>query len=138
VESATAAGRDMLDTPVTLRSGEQLTGVRVVFTNQLSEVHGQVTDQSATPLSDFTVLAFPTNANLWHAQSRHIMTSRPDQTGRYQLSGLPPGQYYLAVIDPVEPGEWFERDVLERHRLGAVLVTLSPGGVLVQDFRIAQ
>ncbi|MGE0704759.1 MAG: collagen binding domain-containing protein [Vicinamibacterales bacterium] len=137
LESATIAGRDVLDAPVTLRSGEHLDTVRVGFTNQLAGISGQVADQSSNPLSDYTVLAFPANDEHWHAQSRHIMTARPDQTGRYQLNGLPPGEYFLAVIDPVEPGEWFERRFLEQHRMGAVQVTVEAGATLVQDFRIA-
>jgi hypothetical protein len=137
LESVVSGSRDIVDTPIDLRSGQRLEGLTVVFTDQLSEVGGQVTDQFGTPVPDFTVLAFPMDAALWHAQSRHIMTARPDQTGRYQMRGLPPGEYYVAVIDPVEPGEWLERAFLERHRNGAARVTVVPGDARVQDFKIA-
>jgi hypothetical protein len=137
LQSAVSGGREIVDTPVQLRSGERLNGVTVTFTEQLSEVSGVVSDVSGTPVPDYTVIAFAVDSRLWHAQSRHIMTARPDQMGRYQLRGLPPGDYYLAVVDPVEAGEWFEPAFLERHRMGAVPVTISPGDARVQDFEIA-
>jgi hypothetical protein len=34
LKSATAGGRDVIDTPLELRSGEPLTGVRLVFTDK--------------------------------------------------------------------------------------------------------
>jgi hypothetical protein len=137
LHSALANGRDIVDTPLSIRSGEELNDVSLVVTDQLSEINGKVTDAFGTAVPEFTVLAFPMEASLWHPQSRHIMTARPDQTGRYQLRGLPAGEYYLAVIDPVEPGEWFDPAFLERERTGAVRVTVLPGNPQVQDFRIA-
>ena len=35
---------------------------------------------------------------LWRPLSRQIMTARPDQTGKFQLRGLPAGEYYLAYF----------------------------------------
>jgi hypothetical protein len=83
------------------------------------------------------MLAFSTNAAFWRPESRHIMTARPDQTGRFQLRGLPAGEYYLAAIDPAEPGEWFEPSFLEQQRLAATRILLAEGDVKTQDIRVA-
>jgi len=83
------------------------------------------------------VLAFPTDASLWRPQARQIMTARPDQTGKYRIRGLPPGQYYLVTVDPAEQGEWFDPLYLDEHRAGAARVTLSEGDVKTQDFKIS-
>jgi hypothetical protein len=104
----TLSGRDIIDTPLEVRSGQSLSGVTLVFTDKLSEVSGTITDDRGQPITEFTVLAFPTDNTLWRPQARQIMTARPDQTGQYQMRGLPPGDYYVTAVDPTEQGEWFE------------------------------
>ena len=64
------------------------------------------------------------------------MTARPDQTGKYRIRGLPPGEYYVTTVDPAEQGEWFEPTYLDDHRAGAARVILAEGGAKTQDFRI--
>ena len=90
----------------------------LVFTDKLTEVNGTLTDDRGTPITDYTVLAFPADASLWRPQARQIMTARPDQNGRFQIRGLPPGDYCLATVDPAEQGEWFEPAFLEQQRSG--------------------
>jgi hypothetical protein len=137
LKAAVVDGRDVVDVSLEIRSGQKITGVSLVFSDKLSEVGGLVTDDQGVPVTDFTVLAFPTDPATWRPQSRRIMTSRPDQTGRFQIRGLPPGEYYLATVDPAEQGEWFEPAFLDEQRTGAVRMTLSEGDVKTQDFKIA-
>jgi hypothetical protein len=136
LRSATLAGRNVIDTPLELRSGEPVTDLRLVFTDKLSEISGTVANAQGAPVTEYTVVAFPEDSALWRPQSRHIMAARPDQTGRFQLRGLPPGDYYLAAVDPTEPGEWFDPAFLERHRAGAETVRLGEGDVRTQDLRV--
>lgn len=130
-------GRESVDTPVELRSGESLTDVSVLFTDRLTEVNGTLKDASGEPLTEYTMLAFPADQQLWRPQSRHIMTTRPDQNGRYQLRGLPPADYFLIAVDPAEQGEWFEPAYLAAHQAAAVRVSLGDGDVKTQDFTVA-
>ena len=85
------------------------------------------TDDRGTPITEYTVLAFSQDEALWRAQSRQIMTTRPDQNGKYQLRGLPPGRYYVVAVDPAEQGEWFEPAYLTAHVSGATSVLLAEG-----------
>ena len=134
---STSGDRDVTDTPFTLRAGENLTGVAVVFTDKPSEINGTLTTSNGTPVPEYTVLAFPSDATLWRPQSRQIMTARPDQTGKYRIRGLPPGDYYLATVDPSQQGEWFEPAYLDEHRAGAARVVLSEGDVKTKDFTVS-
>ena len=63
------------------------------------------------------------------------MTTRPDQNGKFQIRGLPPGEYFLSAIDPAEPGEWFEPAFLDQHRAGAARLTIGEGQTKTQDFK---
>jgi hypothetical protein len=136
LKSVSIAGREVTDAPLALRSGENVGNVEIVFTDKLTEINGVLTNQQGTAVPDYTVLAFPTDGSLWRPQGRHIMTARPDQTGKYRIRGLPPGEYYLATVDPTEQGEWFEPAYLEEHRTGAARVTLGDGDFKTKDFRI--
>ncbi len=137
LKSVIVHDRDVADTPIALRSGETLKDVRVVFTSRQTEINGTVTSEKGDPITDFTVLAFPTDPYLWRPLARQIMIARPDQNGKFQMRGLPPGDYYLATVDPAEQGEWFEPAFLEQQRIAATHVTLSDGDVKTHDFRIA-
>jgi carboxypeptidase family protein len=137
LQSVTVGGRDVTDTPIELRSRETVSNIAIVFTDKINEINGAIASQDGTPVTEYTVLAFPTDSSLWRANSRHIMTVRPDQTGQYKIRGLPPGEYYLATVDPAEQGEWFEPAYLEEHRTGATRVTLGDGDVKTQNFRVS-
>ncbi len=137
LKSVMVDGRDVVDTPIALRSGQQLNNVVVTFSSRQTEINGTIIDLRGDPVTDFTVLAFPFDTTLWRPLSRQIATARPDQTGRFQLRGLPAGSYYLATVDPAEQGEWFEPAFLDQQRIGAASVVLSEGGTQTHDFRLA-
>ena len=78
-------------------------------------------------LTEFTVIAFPTDERLWQPQSRHVMASRPDQNAQYRMRGLPPGDYLLSVVEVVQQGEWFDPRFLDDLRRRLARVTLRDG-----------
>src|SRR5580765_5801096 len=137
LKSVTVGDRDVTDAPFPVRSGENLANVAVVFTDKYSEINGTLTTENGTPVPEYTVLAFPADPALWRPQSRQIATARPDQTGKYRIRGLPPGDYYLATVDPSQQGEWFEPAYLDEHRSGAVRLSLGEGDVKTKDFKVS-
>jgi uncharacterized protein (DUF2141 family) len=136
LKSVTMGGRDITDTPIDVRSNQRSDNITLTFTDRLTEIDGTVTDDQSVPVTEFTVLAFSTDASLWRPQSRQIMTARPDQTGMFRIRGLPAGEYYLATVDPAEQGEWFEPAYLDQHRQNATRLTLADGDVKTQNFRV--
>jgi hypothetical protein len=136
LKSIVIDGRDVTDTPIDLRSGQNLAGVAITFTDLQTQIGGAVTNEQGAPVTDYTVLAFTTNSTYWRPLSRHIMTARPDQTGTFTIRGLPADEYYLTTVDPTEQGEWFDAGYLEDHRAGAARVTVNDGETKTQDFRI--
>jgi hypothetical protein len=136
LESVVVDGRDITDTPIELRSGQQLPRVSVTFTDAINEINGAVTTEDGIPVTDYTVLAFSIDSAYWTPQSRHIATARPDQTGQFSIRGLPAGTYYLATVDPAQQGEWYDPGYLEQHRFAASRVTLGAGETRTQNFLI--
>jgi protocatechuate 3,4-dioxygenase beta subunit len=137
LKSVVVDGRDVIDVPLEIRSAQRIGGINLVFTDRLTELNGTLSDQNGNPITEYTILAFPTDAALWRPQARQIMTTRPDQNGKFQLRGLPPGDYFLAPVDPEVPGEWFESAFLDEQRRGAVRFTLVEGEVRNQDLKVA-
>ncbi len=136
LKAVTIGGRDVIDEPYEVRSGETIDNVSLIFTDKVSEINGTITDDRGTAVTDYTVLAYPEDSRLWRPQARQIMTSRPDQNGKFQIRGLPPGRYYVATVDPAVAGEWFEPAFLEQHRDTAARLSLIEGEVKTQDFKM--
>ena len=120
-------GRDVIDTPRGFAAGQTVSGVTLVLTDQITELAGMVHDDLGDALTEFTVIAFPTDERLWQPQSRHIMASRPDQNAQYRMRGLPPGDYLLSVVEVVQQGEWFDPRFLDDLRRRAARMTLRDG-----------
>jgi len=136
LKSVTVDGRDVTDTPISVRSNQRINNVVVTFTDRVNEINGSVTDVQGNAVTEYTVLAFSTNASVWRPNSRQIATARPDQTGMFKIRNLPAGEYYIVTVDPSEQGEWFEPAYLDQHRGGAARVTLGDGDTKNQDFRV--
>ena len=112
-------GRDMSDAPTEMKSGEELTDVQVIVSKRVTTVSGQLLDDKGAPLVDGTVIVFADEASKWADESRWVRAVRPDQQGRYQIQGLPPGDYLAVAVDYVEEGFWNDPEYLESiRRLG--------------------
>jgi len=118
-------GRDIADAPIELKSGETLTDVQIVVSNRVTNVSGQLLDDKGAPLVDGTVIVFTDDAAKWMDDSRWVRAVRPDQQGRYQIQGLPPGDYLAVAVDYVEEGIWNDPEYLESIRRHGQRLTLS-------------
>jgi hypothetical protein len=128
VKSVTREGRDIADTWLELRSGEDLSGVEVMITSRVTTVAGQLMDARNQPLRDATVLMFPSDADKWFETSRTIRATRPDQQGQWQVKGLPGGDYLAIALDYIEDGAWNDPEYLESLRSASQKVTIADGG----------
>ncbi len=109
-------GRDVTDTVFDPRNGDTVTGLQIVVSDRVNTVSGQVTDDKGTPIADGTVIVFSSDSSQWSEDSRFVQAARPDQEGKYQIRGLPPGEYLAAAMDYVEDGMWNDPEYLESIR----------------------
>jgi hypothetical protein len=121
-------GRDIAELPIELRSGETLSGVQVIVTKRVTSLTGQLVDDKGGPLSDGSVIVFAEDSTKWVEDSRFVRSSRPDQSGRWRIRGLPPGDYLAVAVDTVEDGQWNEPEYLESIRRYGQKVTLVEAG----------
>ena len=138
VRSAIIGGRDVLDAPFTVEPARVVEDLQVVLTDRVTELSGRLLDQADRPAPELFVIAFPVNPSLWHERSRWMREpAHPASDGRFVFTGLPAGDYFLAVLPTLE-GEWREPTYLEQVVPGALRVTLAEGERRAQDIRLAQ
>ena len=73
------------------------------------------------------MLVFASDASKWWEESRWIRAVRPDQQGRYEVRGLPAGDYLAVALSYVEDGMWNDPEYLESIRRYAQKLTLNEG-----------
>jgi hypothetical protein len=130
VKSITLDGADITDAPYDFKPGNNVTGLVITLTDQMSEITGSVRDGRGEPVADYVLVAFPENTKLWGAQSRFVQTTRPNQNGTFSIKGLPPGRYLAAVVPALENGLQNDPAVLEQLRPRARSFSLAEGQVL--------
>ena len=92
-------------------------------------ISGHVTDATSAPVSNYTVVVFPTDRTKWSVTPRLLRLARPAEDGSFEVSSLPPGEYWVAATDPVDgadvSGDWLKTETLERLSFRATRVTLT-------------
>jgi hypothetical protein len=76
---------------------------------------------------DYTAVVFAQDREKWTGNPRYQNVGRPDQDGRFKISGLPPGEYYVVAVDRLEQGQSSDPEFLERVRSRAVSLSLREG-----------
>lgn len=120
-------GRDVMDAVIEARNGEMVSGLQIVLSNRVSSVTGQLTDDRGAAMADGTIIVFSNNPDRWGEDSRFVRSARPDQEGRYQVRGLPPGDYVAVAVDYVEEGMWNAPEYLASIRRFGQPLTLGEG-----------
>jgi hypothetical protein len=57
--------------------------------------------------------------------------------GRFSVTGLPPGEYYLGVLTDADPSQLSDLPFLEQLATTAIRITLAEGERKVQDVKMA-
>ena len=136
VRSSLVRGVDTSDLPVEIRPGESIRDALVVFTDRAAALSGAVHIAAGGAPDDFTVVLFPAEPQFWGPQGRRIQAVRPAADGAFAFHGLPPGDYYVAAIDDVERGEWFDPAFLQRLLPSALRIAVAEGEQKIQDIRL--
>jgi hypothetical protein len=134
LKSSTYRERDTVDFPIEVQPGEHLNGVELTLTDTTQRVSGTLLDSSNQPAPHFTIVLFPADRAYW-AVARRIRTAKPGQDGRYTISDLPFGDYRVAAVADIEPGDQYDPAFLEQLVAASVAVTVRPGERKIQDLR---
>jgi hypothetical protein len=130
-------GVDVTDSGIEFRANENVSDIELELTNRVTELGGVVTNGRAEAIKDYTVIVFPQDREKWMPGSRYVRSGRPDQDGRFKLSGLPPGDYYIVAVDYLDQDNWTEIENLERARAKATSVSVNEGETKSVDLKLS-
>lgn len=122
LKSISAAGRELLDTPIALL--QSVDDAVATFTDRASELAGTVRDRQGASVPDLWIVAYPVDRSGWFFNSRRIAAARSGRNGEWSVRNLPPGEYRVAATD-LEQNEWFDPAVLERLLPGATPLRIT-------------
>jgi protocatechuate 3,4-dioxygenase beta subunit len=136
IRSVRYRGTDITDSGMEFRANEDVSELEVELTNKVTDVSGLVTNSKGEALKDYSVVVFPQDREKWTANSRYMRTTRPDQDGRFKVTGLPPGEYRVIALDYVDQNEWNSPEYLDGLRSKATSFSINEGETKSVDLRI--
>ncbi len=129
--------QDLADTGVTVQASGAVVDVVVTLTPEPSELGGMVLDASGRPTGAFPIVVFSDNRAFWTPGSRRVKQVQPASDGRFLVVGLPGGDYYLAAVTRLEPGDLENRQFLEDLIPAGLRITVGDGEKKTQDVKLA-
>ncbi len=135
VRSISAGGADLRDAPLTFEHGS-IDNVTITLTDQRTAVTGTLTSATGTPASDYYVVIFAANRELWHPLSPRVQAVRPGADGTFTANDLPAGDYRIAALTDVEDHALKTAAFLEQLLPSSIPVVVRDGETTRQDIRI--
>jgi hypothetical protein len=129
-------GADVTDTGIELKLNESIAGVEVELTNKPTTISGAVTNARGEVLKDYAVIAFAQDREKWNVVGRYQSVGRPDQDGRFKISGIAPSEYYIIALDKIDPGQMTDPEFLDRIRIKATPITIREGDTRTIDLKL--
>jgi hypothetical protein len=111
VESIVWDGQDYTDRPFDTSSGQDISGVVVTLTTMVSSVSGAVSDGGTTVTTGAAVIAFPIERERWKNYGFspiRIKSTLTTMDGRFQIDGLPPGEYNVIAVPASQERAWLD------------------------------
>jgi hypothetical protein len=130
------SGVDVTDAGFEVKPGEDVAGFEVELTNRITTLTGAVTNSRGEPVADYVAIVFAQDRERWTEESRYISAGRPDQDGRYKVSGLPAGEYLAVAVDNVDQTETTSPEFLERASRSAIRFSLGDAETKSLDLRL--
>jgi hypothetical protein len=123
VSAVMAGGRDVNESGLTLSGGTIALDLAISANGGVAE--GVVVDRKGEPVADAVVVAVP-EARLRSRVDRYRKTVS-DQSGRFKLGGLRPGEYTVFAWEGVEGEAYYNPDFLKAYEGQGSTVRVSQG-----------
>ena len=137
VRSIELGGQDVSNGPFDFSSAPASATLRVVVTDRVGELAGQVT--SRTRQRQAAIVVFPDDESKWRYPARLVSVGRSDDQGRYAIPGLLTNTEYRAVaVSYLESEESQDPAFLAKMRSSSVRFELRDGESKTLDLPLVQ
>jgi len=126
-------GYDLMTQNLHVTEGSPIAGtLDVVLSPNVSQIEGSVLDDRGQPIPGIQAVLVP-DRNRDHAELFKAATT--DQTGRYSMKGIPPGDYRLFAWEALENFGYFDPDLLRKSESQGKALHITESTKLNQDIR---
>jgi hypothetical protein len=133
----TFGGRDITDAALEVPLGDSLTGLEIVVSDRVTTLAGTVRNSRGELVTDYVLVVLPRHAKEGTSQLRFVGTARPDQQGRFQMRGRPPGEYVAMAISSLDQSGAWDPSVQERVRRNGKPFVLREDESLTLDLQLS-
>ena len=136
---STSAGKDISDDLLEVAE-KNIADVRVVCSETRTRVSGVVRDDRGQLETSARVVVFPTDRSYWTAPNyrlRRNISKWVTPEGTYEISDLPPGEYYVAAVSD-NGGEWELAAFRDKVIPSAVKITVGAGQSRSLDLQVVK
>jgi uncharacterized protein (DUF2141 family) len=112
VESITLAGQDVTDAAFTVGESD-INDLVITYTDRPASITGTISGAA----DEATVFVFPVNRTRWpdaRVSSRTFRMTRPSTIGSFNLTNMPPGDYFAIAIRDEDAADWPDPQFLTR------------------------
>jgi hypothetical protein len=99
--------------------------LEVVLSSAAGQIEGTVVDGRAQPVSSIQAVLIPDQDR---TRTELIRTAVSDQSGRFNLRGITPGNYKLFAWEGIEANSFFDPEVLSQYEQQGKAVRVAEGG----------
>lgn len=137
LKSVTVGGVDVTDASYDFgRDETTVSDAQVVLSNSAATIAGSIERQSGSPPAAAVVLAFSNSRSHWFTGSRHMGRASTSPEGSFDITSLPPGEYFVAAVDAFLPVDLQAPDTLESLVPRAARVIAREGAVSEVTLRL--
>ena len=136
IRSIRLNGTDITDTGLEFKPNEDVSGIEIEITNKVTTITGLVTNARGETVKNYAAIAFAQDREKWKITGRYQSIGRPDQDGRFKMSGLTPTDYYLIALDKIDPNQINDPDFLDSIKIRATAITIREGDTRTVDLKV--
>jgi len=136
MKSVVSNGVDTLDSALEVSTAD-VSGIVITFTDRPTDLSGRLLDAAGRPAPEYSVVAFSSDRAFWTLGARRLRTARPDSEGKFQVQGLPPGEYCVVAITDLDQADLADPTFLEQLAAASIKITLAEGEKKKQDLKLS-
>jgi hypothetical protein len=129
MKSITIGGLDVTDVPFDFGAEGKYTDAEIVLSRASGVIAGSVVDAANRRAKGYDAIAFSTDRERWFAGSRHIRRARATAIGAFDISGLPPGDYWVTAVEGLASDDLDIPEGLDALQASAARVRVDEGSV---------